>query len=1499
MRFEWFWLIALVLFGGGQCATIYVNSTVTPSFPCGNITQPCATIQQGIDIAQTGDQVLVLSGIYNSTGNSNITFSGKQISVIGSNATIQCSSPSYIAFQFVSNETRDSILSGFLLNNCAINIVDSSPTISDILVNNFRAPQISVLTINQFANPLIRNSQFIFSTLSVSTITVNSSAANFTNCEFALYVNLTMDAYVISAVDSYVEIHNSYIHDNGMVSTIKLDGTIMKLVNTSFSQNLADIAVIYLKAKSELLISESVFLNNAGLFGVIYNEDSVVNISRSSFISNDAHQADGGGNNETPGIFLSKTPDSYFYIDHSNFTNNIGVSAGVILLENGQANFTFCNFTNNSGIKGGVIGVDSNDKGEFASKAVIGIKDCVFLGNYAQTSANAFGFGGVMFFYTYEALVYVDIENSGFYNNTADRGGVIAMLNQVEFLLEYYYDEPKTLKSSREEYGIGYVAIRNCEFSQNSALDFGGAIFGIGSLIHIENSFFSQNGGGQEGGALSLENVHNFTIIRSVFADNFATAGGAVSLQYNCSGIISDSSFLNNSAGLTGGALEITNSGDLVSFVNVQLAGNSATEGGAIRIDSSTFEMQNITFISNIAKSSGGSIRCEDSQGIINQAYISFESSLSGGGIYLSGKSRLNGTQMEITNCLAESGAAIFITDSAQMNLLDSDLHDHSSSNGGAIFVDKNGVLLVLSSEFASNKADSGGAIFFSGNSKGLIFNSHFHENQAMTSAGGAILVKIRGALALSNCTLNANFAFSFGGAIAMRELCSGIVVDSEIVLNQSPGEGAGIYIGESSQFIIQRSLISQNSAGTMGGGLTIADIANVTISDSVVAENYADSKGGGIVIENRCSPIFDSVLFADNKATGGGAIFLVGMANPTLLNCTFQNNSAVIEAGAIDQSDYTLGYFLNCTFQNNSVPSGAGAAIFLSDFAAPIFENVTFIQNSARSGTVCVSGSSNANFTDCRFLNNTAILDGGALNIGQSSQPIVNRCEFRYNQVTGSGGGIFVNDIAAPIISNSVISENSATARGGGFGVFGLAKPNCTNTMIDNNYATKGGGIFTDLGTLANFSSVWVWNNSAFYGGGMNVASGSFWDSQVNGNHAVEGGGGITVFQRITLQKASISVLRFHRMNVTQNRALLGGGVFIIHSDIPPNLWNDTNSNHPWHPNDEYVFVNATITGNSALSGGGLFYTVSGFRGVTFGPHLYLADNLAWHFGGGAYIAPTYSYEETWVTGGVWANNHAKWGGGAAAWFKRNQAQEFCRDCHFINNTASYQTAEHGYATQPTITTMQTGCPSSVFLNSDAFSIKIALLDDFGSQIAGNIVNLDHYNASIKVNNTEACEIHGVTFLPFEVDGTVTFENIYLSGKNLVTCILVIQAVSCAAVAIPSISCTVNLDGCPYPQVVQDGENSDTCGDSILGAWILVLAGLVLLAILGLTILVVGLIVRWILRKRRRKLKYAKLTNLVFSKQKDKELESESEFQSTTTAETSINSSEDVLHLE
>ena len=87
-----------------------------------NVSPEKLTIQEGIDLSESGDTVLAADGVYKGVGNVNIDFRGKKITVKSENGpeatVIDCeATPNTRGFIFQNEETEDSVLDGFTIKN--------------------------------------------------------------------------------------------------------------------------------------------------------------------------------------------------------------------------------------------------------------------------------------------------------------------------------------------------------------------------------------------------------------------------------------------------------------------------------------------------------------------------------------------------------------------------------------------------------------------------------------------------------------------------------------------------------------------------------------------------------------------------------------------------------------------------------------------------------------------------------------------------------------------------------------------------------------------------------------------------------------------------------------------------------------------------------------------------------------------------------------------------------------------------------------------------------------------------------------------------------------------------------------------------------------------------------------------------------------------------------------------------------------------------------------
>lgn len=158
----------------------------------------------------------------------------------------------------------------------------------------------------------------------------------------------------------------------------------------------------------------------------------------------------------------------------------------------------------------------------------------------------------------------------------------------------------------------------------------------------------------------------------------------------------------------------------------------------------------------------------------------------------------------------------------------------------------------------------------------------------------------------------------------------------------------------------------------------------------------------------------------SNNADLAGGVISWWG-GNGTLANCNFTNNSAVSAGGAVlwkaDNGRITC-----CNFENNSVNYGKAVNLVDGEGFDPSQIHIQVVNSEG--GAVYISGN-NISIDYCKFYNNRAALNGGAVSIDWGQNVTVSNSKFRRNSAAYNGGAIDWNANNATLI-NSTFENNS-----------------------------------------------------------------------------------------------------------------------------------------------------------------------------------------------------------------------------------------------------------------------------------------------------------------------------------------------------------------------------------------------------------------------------------------------------------------------------------------
>ncbi|HLF65881.1 MAG TPA: hypothetical protein VI603_19115, partial [Saprospiraceae bacterium] len=394
-------------------------------------------------------------------------------------------------------------------------------------------------------------------------------------------------------------------------------------------------------------------------------------------------------------------------------STNSGADGGAIKIDSEggttESSFINCDFVMCDAFQGGAV---FNYCPGASSTSVISFDDCLFLNNSAAFD------GGAVYLWTHEqGNTEANFYNCTFINNSStSRAGAI------------YYDADN---------GGHFVSmIDSCSFTENTASENGAIRFYVRNLTTNFNT----------PGTASL------TMANSFFGDNNATGStsgaaiGFISQYGTIDASISETDFMQNSAGAKGGAIiHIHNPSDssdvTVSYTNCNFTDNTVpfsggSGGGALAFDKTNATMSGCVFTENSGKDGGAVFFTANAE---NSSYSQI----------------FNDCQF-IKNKGANNGGALYI------------LHD----NPALTLVNIN--TCVFDSNYTTNDAQGrGGAIYTTGLGRSIqtISNTSFIDNIAAVDAGAIYITNSLSAtdtlfVEVDSCTFENNDAAVTGETI-------------------------------------------------------------------------------------------------------------------------------------------------------------------------------------------------------------------------------------------------------------------------------------------------------------------------------------------------------------------------------------------------------------------------------------------------------------------------------------------------------------------------------------------------------------------------------------------------------------------------------------------------------------------------------------------------------------------------------------------------------------
>lgn len=558
------------------------------------------TIQDGIDLAQAGDTVLVSPGVYAGLGNVDLDLLGKPILLVSeagpAKTIIRCdgdTSDAHRAFNLHNGEDTTTIIKGFTIESgygadMAVLVMDgpsyyqsiggaiycdsqSTLMLVDCTLQNCRADHGGAIFVGNGSGIVLRDCRIIGNSSTDYGGAIQSSEGSsmiIENCRFA----------------------KNHAASGGGAAYLGR-GSEIRIANTVFESDSAAFGgALLIGSNSHVIIEGCKFVGNRGHRegGAIFASDCQLDISETEFHANFTIRGDIGGGGGGGAIHVEA---SELAIRDCQFAENkTQMSGGGLELGRGcTGTISNCAFVNNTASQwSGACGLSSESDVTLDSCSFVGnsanfggaivinrasptFTSCVFERNRAQAGGGAIHYmGGSGAFHVTEFR-----DNHSRHGGAVSASGASPTFDSCTFILN---------DSMAYSSLSGSPTFRFCAFEQNRGQMAGAIQVSKGDLI-INNCEFSQNVSDGSGGAVSHYRG-SLGVESSLFTENSAKGhGGALSL-FEVSAELSHLTFVGNAAGFKGGAVSVMRTKSLLK--GCSFAENSAPEATIAYLDVST-----------------------------------------------------------------------------------------------------------------------------------------------------------------------------------------------------------------------------------------------------------------------------------------------------------------------------------------------------------------------------------------------------------------------------------------------------------------------------------------------------------------------------------------------------------------------------------------------------------------------------------------------------------------------------------------------------------------------------------------------------------------------------------------------------------------------------------------------------------------------------------------------------------------------------------------------
>ena len=603
-------------------------------------------------------------------------------------------------------------------------------------------------------------------------------------------------------------------------------------------------------------------------------------------------------------------------------------------------------------------------------------------------------------------------------------------------------------------------------------------------------------------------------------------------------------------------------------------------------------------------------------------------------------------TGLTLTNGETKSTGGAILS-SEDLTVKDSTLRGNSARFGGGGIYSSLSSLAIVNSLITENSAlfqGGGGVMYFRSGGTGLLVNeSTFSLNSAVgsnTGQGGAIYF-YEGIASILNSTFTENSGEINGGAIH-NSYSGSMSVDSSTFTQNTASEqyGTGGAIYNENELFVTNSTLSGNRADFLGGGIYTFRHTTLEIVNSTIVANQATSsvsRGGGIY-----STIPNSIQLTNSIVAGNTAVnhpqidadyvgtnniissSIAGLIDPVLRDNggPTKTHALLVGSAAINAGDNTAATNAGLTTDQR----GTGFARIVDstvDIGAVEASSLHFLVDTH-------SDLDDGDYSDgelslreaIKLANASAGADTITFDVALAGQSIIIGTELRISDnliISGLGAEQLTLDGNGDSRIFNVYSDNNGIT----------AEIEISGLTLTNGYANSGGAI-QSTENLTLLDMIITDNEADVQGGGLRNASAGILtvtNSQITENRALRGGGIYSQFSTLIITASTIS---------NNESTKDGGGIHYTHSDLygnSPSMIIDstisdniagTNGGGIYNSRGHLQVNHSTFSRNAAILGGGLYSIGNADGGIVSVTDSTFSENTQVESGGGIYSENT-----------------------------------------------------------------------------------------------------------------------------------------------------------------------------------------------------------------------------------------------------------------------------------